>query len=106
MARNYCVINDKLYNRSLVELLLRCIGPDEAQIAILEVHTGICGDHLGGKNLAFNNQARHVLANHEEGLRGLCQKMQTLSTLWSGQSSTRYQNDSNPQPVPFLSIWY
>lgn len=51
--RNYCVMNDKLYRRSLVEPLLRCIGFEEAQSAMIEVHTGICGDHLGGKNLAF-----------------------------------------------------
>lgn len=27
--------------------------PEEAQVAILEVHMGICGDHLGEKNLSF-----------------------------------------------------
>lgn len=52
-ARNYSIVNDKLHRRSLVEPLLRCIGPEEAQNAILEVHTGICGDHLGGNNLAL-----------------------------------------------------
>lgn len=52
-ARNYCEINGKLYRRSLLEPLLRCLGPDESDLAIIEVHSGICGDHLGGKNLAF-----------------------------------------------------
>lgn len=52
-ARNYCEVNGKLYRRSMVEPLLRCLGPDESNIAILEVHSGICGEHLGGKNLAF-----------------------------------------------------
>lgn len=52
-ARNYCVIENNLYRRSLLEPLLRCLGPDEANLAIVEVHTGICGEHLGGKNLAL-----------------------------------------------------
>lgn len=54
-VRNYCMLNDKLYRRSLIEPLLRCIGPDEAQTAILEVHTSICGDHLGGKKFGIQN---------------------------------------------------
>lgn len=52
-ARNYCVKDDKLYRRSIAEPLLRCLGPKEADLAIIEVHTGICGEHLGGKNLAL-----------------------------------------------------
>lgn len=52
-ARNYCEVNGKLYRRSLVEPLLRCLDTNEANLAIVEVHSGICGDHLGGKNLAL-----------------------------------------------------
>lgn len=52
-SRNYCEINGKFYRRSLVEPLLRCLGPEESNLAIIEVHTGICGDRLGGKNLAY-----------------------------------------------------
>ncbi|XP_074350685.1 uncharacterized protein LOC141689988 [Apium graveolens] len=53
-AINYCVLNNKLYRRSLVEPLLRCLGPEEAHTSIVEVHTGSWGDYLGGKNLALN----------------------------------------------------
>ncbi|XP_074356194.1 uncharacterized protein LOC141695884 [Apium graveolens] len=52
-AKNYCVLKNKLYHRGLVEPLLRCLGPEESNTSIVEVHTGICGDHLGGKNLAL-----------------------------------------------------
>ncbi|XP_074356188.1 uncharacterized protein LOC141695878 [Apium graveolens] len=52
-AKNYCVLETKLYHRGLVESLLRCLGPEESNTSIVEVHTGICGDHLGGKNLAL-----------------------------------------------------
>lgn len=52
-ASNYCVLDNKLFRRSLVEHLLKCLGLEEAKAAILEVHTEICGDHLGEKNLAL-----------------------------------------------------
>lgn len=52
-ARNYCVKEEKLYRRSLTEPLLRCLSPEETVTAITEVHMGICGEHLGGKNLAL-----------------------------------------------------
>ncbi|XP_074363811.1 uncharacterized protein LOC141704458 [Apium graveolens] len=52
-ANNYYVLENKLYRRGLVEPLLRCLGPEESHTSIIKVHTGICGDHLGGKNLAL-----------------------------------------------------
>ncbi|XP_074326902.1 uncharacterized protein LOC141664845 [Apium graveolens] len=52
-ARNYYTIGLVLYRRSLTEPLLRCLSPEEADQEILEVHTGIYGEHLGGKNLAL-----------------------------------------------------
>ncbi|XP_074327135.1 uncharacterized protein LOC141665053 [Apium graveolens] len=52
-ARNYCVIGPSLYRRALSEPLLRCLTSEETHQAMIEVHTGICGEHLGGKNLAL-----------------------------------------------------
>ncbi|XP_074347232.1 uncharacterized protein LOC141686070 [Apium graveolens] len=52
-ARNYCVIGSLLYRRALSKPLLRCLAPDEALQAIVEIHTDICGEHLGGNNLAL-----------------------------------------------------
>ncbi|XP_074347099.1 uncharacterized protein LOC141685922 [Apium graveolens] len=52
-ARNYCTIGSVLYRYALTEPLLRCLSPEEVDQAILEVHTGICGEHIGGKNLAL-----------------------------------------------------
>ncbi|XP_074336456.1 uncharacterized protein LOC141673602 [Apium graveolens] len=52
-AKNYCVLEIKLYRRGLVEPLLRCLGPEETETLMVEFHTGICGDHLGCKNLAL-----------------------------------------------------
>ncbi|XP_074376873.1 uncharacterized protein LOC141718391 [Apium graveolens] len=52
-ARNYYVIGSSLYWRALSEPLLRCLTLEEAHLAMVEVHTRICGEHLGGKNLAL-----------------------------------------------------
>ncbi|XP_074355887.1 uncharacterized protein LOC141695549 [Apium graveolens] len=52
-ARNCCMENGQLYRRSLTEPLLKCVGKDEVELAIIEIHTGICGEHLAGKKLAL-----------------------------------------------------
>lgn len=52
-AKNYCLIDNKLYRRALVEPLLKCVNQDEARTVMTEVHLGICGDHLAGKNMAL-----------------------------------------------------
>ncbi|XP_074323521.1 uncharacterized protein LOC141660438 [Apium graveolens] len=52
-VRNYCMIGSVLYRRAVTKPLLRCLCPEDAEQAILEVYIGICGEHLGGKNLAL-----------------------------------------------------
>lgn len=45
--------NNQLFRRSLTEPLLKCVGKEEAETAMIEVHFGICEEHLAGKNLAL-----------------------------------------------------
>ncbi|GMH07670.1 hypothetical protein Nepgr_009510 [Nepenthes gracilis] len=49
----YTVIDDRLYRRGYSAPYLKCLTPEEAEYALQEVHLGICGSHIGGKNLAF-----------------------------------------------------
>ncbi|KAL8108705.1 hypothetical protein AgCh_008657 [Apium graveolens] len=51
-ALRYSLIDGILYKRSFVVPYLRCLRPDEARLALEEVHEGICGQHLGGRALA------------------------------------------------------
>jgi hypothetical protein len=37
--------NDELYWRTAKDFLLKCLGPDQARVAVGEVHKGICGTH-------------------------------------------------------------
>lgn len=50
-VRYYCVIDNKLFKRALVEPLLRYIDSNESKTIMLEVYSGICGEHLTGKNM-------------------------------------------------------
>jgi hypothetical protein len=36
---------DELYRRTADDLLLKCLGPDQARLAMAEVHERICGTH-------------------------------------------------------------
>ncbi|XP_017225028.1 uncharacterized protein LOC108201246 [Daucus carota subsp. sativus] len=51
--KDYCIMEGRLYRRALTEPLLKCVGTEEAQVVMKEVHSGICGEHLAGKNMAL-----------------------------------------------------
>ena len=48
----YILINDVLYKKSFSLPYLRCLGSEEAQYALREIHEGICGQHIGGRSLS------------------------------------------------------
>jgi hypothetical protein len=41
----YVLIDDELYRRTVIDVLLRCLGSDDAILAMAEVHEGIYGTH-------------------------------------------------------------
>ena len=43
MTFKYVLINDELYRRTAEDVLLKCLDSDQARIAMVEVHEGICG---------------------------------------------------------------
>jgi hypothetical protein len=38
-------MNDELYRRTVNDIQLKCLGPNDAILAMAEVHEGICGTH-------------------------------------------------------------
>jgi hypothetical protein len=44
-ALKFVLDGDELYCRMADDLLLKCLGPDQARLAMAEVHEGICGTH-------------------------------------------------------------
>jgi hypothetical protein len=45
--RAYKIFDNDLYKTSTSGLLLRCVSKAEGQELLLEIHAGICGDHIG-----------------------------------------------------------
>ena len=50
-AARFVLIKDVLYKRSFSRPYLRCLGNEEADYVLREVHEGICGNHLGSRSL-------------------------------------------------------
>jgi hypothetical protein len=44
-ALKYTSLDDDLYRRTFDGVLLKCLGEEEAKVAVREVHDGICGVH-------------------------------------------------------------
>ena len=47
----FVLIKDVLYKRGFSCPYLRCLGNEEADYVIREVHEGICGNHSGSRSL-------------------------------------------------------
>ena len=51
-ARNYTIIDGNLYKKGVVQPLLKCISQTEGRELMQEIHTGICGSHIGPRVLS------------------------------------------------------
>lgn len=52
-AARYLIRGSTLYKRGYTYLYLRCVSDVEGQFVLREIHEGICGNHSGGRALAF-----------------------------------------------------
>ena len=50
-ASLFVLIKDILYKKGFSHPYLRCLGPEEADYIMREVHEGICGNHSGARSL-------------------------------------------------------
>jgi hypothetical protein len=50
-ALKYVNMNDELYQRTMEGLLLKCLGEEQACLAMGEVHKGLCGTHQSAYNM-------------------------------------------------------
>lgn len=93
-AKNYCLMDSKLYRRYLTEPPLRCVSKEKVDIAIVEVHSGIGrGTFRNLRRTSYvkkigteNHKTLDILANNEEGLRVLYIEMQIMPALWISES--------------------
>ncbi|XP_020229044.1 uncharacterized protein LOC109810075 [Cajanus cajan] len=52
-SARFVVINERLYRRGFSSPLLRCLTTSQAQRVMDEVHSGMCGSHIGGRALVY-----------------------------------------------------
>jgi hypothetical protein len=52
-AFKYVMHNDELNRRTVEDLLLKCLGSDQAIVAMGEVHEGICGTHQSAPKMKW-----------------------------------------------------
>ena len=50
-AARFVLIKDVLFKRGFSRPYLRCLGTEEADYVMREVHEGICGNHSGSRSL-------------------------------------------------------
>ncbi|KAK0587228.1 hypothetical protein LWI29_019474 [Acer saccharum] len=51
-STRYTILRGELYRRGFSKVLQRCIAGEETKKILKDVHSGVCGNHTGGKSLA------------------------------------------------------
>jgi len=51
-ACSFTLVDVILYKWGFITQLIKCLGPNETQEVLAEIHDGICEQHLGAKILA------------------------------------------------------
>ena len=51
-SARFTLVDGQLYKRSLGGPYFKCMTPEQGQYVMVELHEGICGNHLGGRTLA------------------------------------------------------
>jgi hypothetical protein len=49
----YVMIENELYRRTMEGLLLKCLDKEKAQVAMEEVHEGLCGTHQSAPKMKW-----------------------------------------------------
>jgi hypothetical protein len=53
MTFNYVLIDEEWYRWTPSDVLLKCLGPDDATLAMAEVHEGICSTHQSAPKMKW-----------------------------------------------------
>ncbi|XP_059629770.1 uncharacterized protein LOC132272686 [Cornus florida] len=52
-AAKYSIINNQLYQKSFLGPYLKCLSPTKALVILKQIHDEDCGNHSGGRSLAY-----------------------------------------------------
>ena len=81
----FVLIKDVLYKRGFSRPYLRCLGNEEADYVMKEVHEGICGNHSGSRSLVHKlMRARYYWPTMQADVKAYvkaCNKCQRFSNI-------------------------
>ena len=81
----FVLIKDVLYKRGFSHPYLRCLGTEEADYIMREVHEGICGNHSGSRSLVHKLvRARYYWPTMQKDVEAYvkaCDKCQRFSNI-------------------------
>lgn len=102
---NFLLIDGDLYRRAYFSPLLRCLVPSKAEYILLEVHEGICGDHIAAKALTYKVFRQgyywHTIFKEATKYVKKCTKCQLNSPITYQPPEELY---SILSPIPFV-VW-
>ncbi|GMH08881.1 hypothetical protein Nepgr_010721 [Nepenthes gracilis] len=88
----YTIMDGRLCRRGFFAPYLRCLTLEEADYALGEVHIGICGSHVGGKNLVFKLMRTTLREPMQETLFGLYYGVEAVIPVEVGLPSLRVES--------------
>jgi len=95
-ARNYTIIDGNLYKKGVVQPLLKCISQTEGRELLQEIHSEICGSHIGPRAFVCQStETRFLLANSHQRRRRDCENMQSLPNLLTNSVRTFSTNSAH-----------
>ena len=79
-AQYYTIINNTLYKRGISIPFLKCVPTSNTREVLEEIHSGICGNHLGAYTSSHkkNTPDGILLANSTKGSYRVCKDMSTM----------------------------
>jgi ribonuclease HI len=51
-SKAFIVVQGKLYKKSIIGVLQRCVTPQEGQAILKDIHVGVCGHHVNSRAIA------------------------------------------------------
>ncbi|XP_074336976.1 uncharacterized protein LOC141674152 [Apium graveolens] len=104
-AAKFFIEEGILYRQTFSSPILKCIGPGEAQYCLMEVHEGICGDHMSAKALAHKiiRQGYYWPTIHQDAI-DFVKKCKECLLLSNVSRMSPVLPSSVLSPIPF-AVW-
>jgi hypothetical protein len=78
-TRPYKIIEGELYKEGVCSSLIKCVSIDKGQELIREIHSGLCGSHIGPRTLLGKNLSlRFLLAKSSFRYNRICVEVRQL----------------------------